>query len=143
MIPVSCRRMATWGEEGSPMMFSLGERWSGSSRRGPASALCLVLSITLLAAVATSASQGEDYRIGPRDLLEIRVSDNGKGIPLKNQGSIFDFDFTTKPKDQGTGLGLGICRRFVRENGGDLDIEESIEGKGTTFLATIPYINEV
>lgn len=73
MIPVSCRRMATWGEEGSPMMFSLGERWSGSSRRGPASALCLVLSITLLAAVATSASQGEDYRIGPRDLLEIRV----------------------------------------------------------------------
>lgn len=57
------------------MMSSQGDRWLGSSRRRPSTVLCLVLSFALLAAVAASAMQGEDYQIGPRDLLEIRVFD--------------------------------------------------------------------
>jgi len=73
-----------------------------------------------------------------QSLLEIRVRDNGTGIPEASQQSIFSFDFTTKSRDQGTGLGLGISRRFVRENGGDLVLEESVDGEGCTFLLTMP-----
>ena len=76
------------------------------------------------------------------DVLEIRITDSGTGIPEDAQQAIFSFDFTTKSRDQGTGLGLGISRRFVRESGGDLVLEKTAEGEGTTFLLTIPYIIE-
>jgi len=54
-------------------MSSLGERWSGWSRHGLSATWYFVFFVTLLTAVTTSASQGEDYQIGSRDLLEIRV----------------------------------------------------------------------
>ncbi len=76
------------------------------------------------------------------NVLEIRIRDSGTGIPEEARQDIFSFDFTTKSKDQGTGLGLGISRRFVRESGGDLVLEKSAEGEGTTFLLTIPFIIE-
>ncbi len=76
--------------------------------------------------------------------LQITICDNGTGIPEDEQRSIFNFDFTTKSKDQGTGLGLGISRRFVREAGGDLVLQDSVVGKGSTFMLTLPYVqNEV
>ncbi len=74
--------------------------------------------------------------------LEIRIRDNGTGIPEDARQAIFSFDFSTKSKDQGTGLGLGISRRFVRESGGDLVLDETIEGEGTTFVMTIPFLLE-
>lgn len=70
--------------------------------------------------------------------VEVRIRDNGKGIPAANQGSIFEHHFTTKGKKEGTGLGLGISRKFVRAYGGELILEQSCEGKGTTFLVTLP-----
>lgn len=75
-------------------------------------------------------------------LLEIRIRDNGTGIPDEVRQSIFSFDFSTKPKDQGTGLGLGISRRFVRESGGDLILEQTADGEGSTFVMTLPFLNE-
>ena len=72
------------------------------------------------------------------DQLEIRVRDDGVGIPEHARRSIFGFDFSTKAKDEGTGLGLGISRRFVRANGGDLVLEETAPDKGTVFLIKIP-----
>jgi len=74
--------------------------------------------------------------------IAIRIKDTGNGIPQKAQGSIFDFNFSTKERDKGTGLGLGISRRFVRETGGDLVLEESVKGVGSTFLITIPPAQE-
>ncbi len=70
--------------------------------------------------------------------IEVRIQDTGNGIPKEVQNSIFNFDFSTKDKDKGTGLGLGISRRFIRENGGDMTLEESSEKIGTSFLITIP-----
>ena len=70
--------------------------------------------------------------------IEVRIQDTGNGIPNEVQNSIFNFDFSTKDKDKGTGLGLGISRRFVRESGGEMTLEESTEKIGTTFLIKIP-----
>ncbi|MCF6187961.1 MAG: ATP-binding protein [Desulfobulbaceae bacterium] len=44
---------------------------------------------------------------------------------------------TTKGEEEGTGLGLGISRKLVRAYGGELLLEESHEGEGSTFLVTL------
>jgi hypothetical protein len=74
--------------------------------------------------------------------IENRIQDNGTGIPVEHQGSIFDSGVTTKSREHGTGLGLGISRRFARECGGDLILEKSIEGEGSCFLLNIPIIHD-
>ncbi|MEB3212261.1 MAG: ammonium transporter, partial [Leptolyngbyaceae bacterium] len=70
--------------------------------------------------------------------VEIRISDNGGGIPPENQANLFDPFFTTKPVGKGTGLGLSISHRIVVEtHGGKLSCQ-SKPGKGTTFIIQIP-----
>ncbi len=66
---------------------------------------------------------------------EIRISDNGPGIPDDVRKHIFDPFFTTK--ESGTGLGLGICFGIVEEHGGTITLDESVES-GACFLITIP-----
>ncbi len=66
-----------------------------------------------------------------------RVSDTGCGIPAENIKKIFEPFFTTKSGSGGTGLGLSITYGLVKEIGGSIDIE-SIVGKGTTFIITLP-----
>lgn len=68
---------------------------------------------------------------------EIRFRDSGQGIPADLLGQVFRPMFTTKPEGRGTGLGLSICREIVRSHGGDIRIE-SIEGKGTCVVFTLP-----
>lgn len=70
-----------------------------------------------------------------REVVEIRVSDTGKGIPREQIKSIFDAFYTTKPN--GIGLGLSIVYRIVEEHGGEI-LVDSIEKKGTTFTLLIP-----
>jgi signal transduction histidine kinase len=70
-----------------------------------------------------------------RDIVEIRVSDTGKGIPRDQVKSIFDAFYTTKPN--GIGLGLSIVYRIVEEHGGEI-LVDSTENKGTTFTVLIP-----
>ncbi len=65
------------------------------------------------------------------------VSDTGCGIPTENIKKIFEPFFTTKSGSGGTGLGLSITYGLVKEIGGSIDIE-SIVGKGTTFIITLP-----
>jgi two-component system NtrC family sensor kinase len=65
------------------------------------------------------------------------VSDNGPGIPVRDQGRIFDAFFTTKPPGAGSGLGLSIGREIVRRHGGELTVE-SEEGRGSRFIVTLP-----
>ncbi len=69
--------------------------------------------------------------------LVIRVSDDGPGIPQGIRGFIFDPFFTTKPPGRGTGLGLSMVQQMVENLGGAIRVE-SVEGKGTTFIITIP-----
>ena len=70
--------------------------------------------------------------------VEIRVADNGPGIPEKVRARIFEPFFTTKPTGSGTGLGLSMSYDIVTKgHGGSLDVE-SEEGEGATFVVRLP-----
>ena len=71
-------------------------------------------------------------------MVEIRVEDNGVGVPENAKIKIFESGFTTKRRGEGTGLGLPIARRLMRRNGGDLVLESSTSENGTTMLITLP-----
>lgn len=76
-----------------------------------------------------------DFRVG--EVVELQVSDDGPGIPLEHQSSIFVPFFTTKEK--GTGLGLAICQRIVKSHGGSISVQ-SRPGEGTTFIIRLPAL---
>jgi PAS domain S-box-containing protein len=76
-----------------------------------------------------------------KDSVEVKVSDNGVGIPQKYLSKIFDPFFTTKKTGEGTGLGLNIVYRIVTKYGGTIDVE-SKEGSGTTFTLRFPTRRE-
>jgi signal transduction histidine kinase len=70
--------------------------------------------------------------------VEIRVHDNGVGIPNEVRSKIFQPFFTTKPTGSGTGLGLSLSYDIVTKgHGGTLDVE-SQPGKFTEFRITLP-----
>ncbi len=73
------------------------------------------------------------------DQVEIRISDNGPGIPAEVRQRIFDPFFTTKAVGKGTGQGLAIARStIVERHGGELLCESTL-GVGTTFVVRLPY----
>ncbi|MEJ7626845.1 MAG: ATP-binding protein [Ferruginibacter sp.] len=74
------------------------------------------------------------------DNVEIRVSDNGNGIPPKALDKIFQPFFTTKPTGQGTGLGLSLSYDIVKAHGGEITVE-SAGGERTTFKILLPLNN--
>jgi signal transduction histidine kinase len=69
--------------------------------------------------------------------VQIKVSDNGGGIPQKVLDKIFQPFFTTKPTGQGTGLGLSLSYDIVKAHGGELKVETK-EGEGTVFIIRLP-----
>jgi two-component system NtrC family sensor kinase len=70
------------------------------------------------------------------DKVEIRVKDNGPGIPQKILDKIFQPFFTTKPTGQGTGLGLSLSYDIVKAHGGEINVKTE-EGKGSEFIITL------
>ncbi len=72
-----------------------------------------------------------------RGKIEIRVKDNGTGIPQKVLDKIFQPFFTTKPTGQGTGLGLSLSYDIVKAHGGELRVETK-EEEGSTFIIHLP-----
>lgn len=76
------------------------------------------------------------------DRVEVRVEDDGCGIPDDHVPHLFEASFTTRSARDGTGLGLGIARRLARGFGGELRLERSEVGRGTTFLLEIPLAGE-
>jgi two-component system NtrC family sensor kinase len=69
--------------------------------------------------------------------VEIKVSDNGSGIPQNTVDKIFQPFFTTKPTGQGTGLGLSLSYDIVKAHAGEIRVETK-EGAGTTFIIQLP-----
>ena len=70
--------------------------------------------------------------------VEIRIKDNGTGIPQTIIDKIFEPFFTTKPTGKGTGLGLSMSYDIISSiHGGKLDVQ-SVSGESTEFIITLP-----
>ncbi len=69
--------------------------------------------------------------------IEIKVKDNGPGIPASIFEKIFQPFFTTKPTGQGTGLGLSLAYDIVKSHGGEIRVETK-EGWGSAFIMELP-----
>ncbi|MBD2722983.1 histidine kinase [Hymenobacter sp. BT189] len=77
------------------------------------------------------------HRPGGR-AVEIRVKDNGTGMPESVQAKIFQPFFTTKPEGEGTGLGLSLSHDIVTKGHGGTLTVESRPGEGTEFVVRLP-----
>lgn len=76
------------------------------------------------------------------EMLELRVSDNGLGIPTDQIGHIFDkFGSLTVSRIMGasTGLGLAFCKQVVQAHGGEIEVESTL-GKGAVFWIVLPVV---
>jgi two-component system NtrC family sensor kinase len=72
------------------------------------------------------------------DKIEIRIRDNGTGMPTEVQEKMFNPFFTTKPPGEGTGLGLSISHDIiVKQHGGSIDVETE-PGQFTEFKIVLP-----
>jgi two-component system, NtrC family, sensor kinase len=69
--------------------------------------------------------------------VEVKVKDNGNGIPQKVMDKIFQPFFTTKPTGQGTGLGLSLSYDIIKAHGGEIKVETK-EGGGSEFYIALP-----
>jgi signal transduction histidine kinase len=78
--------------------------------------------------------------------VEIKVRDNGNGIPQNVIDKIFQPFFTTKPTGEGTGLGLSLSYDIVKAHGGEIRVDslytegtaKGMKGNGTEFIITLP-----
>lgn len=71
------------------------------------------------------------------ETVEIKVSDNGCGIPPEALDKLYTPFFTTKPAGQGTGLGLSIVYGIIKLHRGQINIQSKV-GVGTTVTITLP-----
>jgi len=75
------------------------------------------------------------------DTIEIRIRDNGTGIPPEVRERMFNPFFTTKPTGEGTGLGLSMTHDIiVKQHGGKIDVETE-QGAFTEFIVSLPRDN--
>jgi signal transduction histidine kinase len=97
------------------------------------------------AATKRAVEVGEGFepalKVATRDLgdrVEIRIRDNGTGIPPDVKEKIFNPFFTTKAAGEGTGLGLSISHDIVvKQHGGTIDVQTE-PGVFTEFIITLP-----
>jgi signal transduction histidine kinase len=76
--------------------------------------------------------------VSTADTFEIRVSDNGPGIPVAIRNNLFD-PFVSAGKANGTGLGLAIVSKIIADHGGSVSVENT-SASGTTFLVKLPRV---
>ncbi len=73
---------------------------------------------------------------GKKKFIEIKVQDNGCGIPKENLNKIFEPFFSTKGQ-KGTGLGLSVIWGIIDNHNGTINVESEV-GKGTSFIIRLP-----
>ena len=69
--------------------------------------------------------------------IQVKVADNGVGIPAERMSRIFEPFYTTKSPGRGTGLGLSVCHRIVKQHGGHILVDSQVD-LGTEFTVVLP-----
>jgi signal transduction histidine kinase len=93
----------------------------------------------LLNACEAVAPEAGSIEIGLSEIgggVEIRVRDNGRGIPESLRGKLFE-PFVSYGKENGTGLGLTVVQKIVQDHGGDVTVEKT-SATGTVFRVQLP-----
>ncbi len=98
--------------------------------------------MNLLTNAAQALSGREDATItiettGDANTVQVKIRDNGQGIPPEILPRIWDPFFTTKDVGEGTGLGLSIVHELVERHGGTIECETKL-GAGTVFTVRLP-----
>jgi signal transduction histidine kinase len=109
--------------------------------------VCLNLFSNGFYAATERQKEGRDAKFKPTlkvstrnlgEAVEIRVRDNGVGIPTEIRDKLFQPFFTTKPTGEGTGLGLSISYDIVtQQHGGSITVDSRV-GEFTEFTARLP-----
>ncbi len=117
--------------------------------RGDSGRLLQVLTNLVNNAIKFTAEDGKvEVRIDlqkesePACVLQFSVRDSGIGIPANKVGTLFrkfsQVDSSSTRNYGGTGLGLAICKELTEMMGGEIQVE-SVEGKGSAFIFTLPF----
>ena len=70
--------------------------------------------------------------------IELRVSDNGLGMPWDKESAAFELFYRSAPiRKSGLGVGLAVIRLLIEQSGGSLTVDSG-EGKGSSFIAVLP-----
>lgn len=96
---------------------------------------CTNLVTNAIQAMPQGGTVGLATRRGPGGSIEVRVSDEGVGIPPEDLDKIFRLYYTTKP--DGSGIGLSLVYRIVQMHDGRIDVQ-SVVGRGTTMVLALP-----
>lgn len=73
----------------------------------------------------------------PEGAVEVRVEDQGVGIPEEDLDRVFRLYYTTRP--DGSGIGLALVYRTIQMHGGTIRLESAV-GRGTTVIITLPHL---
>jgi CheY-like chemotaxis protein len=122
------------------MSFEPGELWASTDVSQLESAV-LNLAINARDAMPeggtlTIETRSERASAG-KSAVSIIVRDTGTGMPQDVVANVFEPFFTTKPLGQGTGLGLSMVYGFVKQSGGDVQIDSEV-GRGTAIILRFP-----
>jgi PAS domain S-box-containing protein len=82
---------------------------------------------------------GPQAELAPGPYIQIRIADNGIGMPESVRTRIFEPFFTTKPVGQGTGLGLSMIYGLIQQSNGAIHVDSTI-GEGTAFTIYLPRL---
>jgi len=94
---------------------------------------------------AIRKGRGESYYLriwteATPERVKVYLSDTGTGVPQSARDNLFRPFFTTKPVGEGTGLGLSISAQIITEAGGVLDLYDTQDERGSTFLIDLPRV---
>jgi signal transduction histidine kinase len=89
-------------------------------------------------AVAADSGSVEIEIAEVRNGVEIRVKDNGRGVPALVRETLFE-PFVSHGKENGTGLGLTVVQKIVQDHGGVVSVENTSE-QGTVFMLRLPLV---
>lgn len=106
--------------------------------------LVAILTNAIQAAPPRTTVRISSHTVHAADVWEVRIADQGPGVPAEIAAKIFNAYFTTK-KD-GNGIGLAIAQQVVRAHGGQISIEQGLNGvptrgtgPGATFVVRLPF----